>query len=656
MKKWTKLTAWVSSCILFGDRRTRRLILKLLDLSIFLLSVYFASAIRLESFLPLSFLTEKSWQVFALILFKHVLFNAMGLYKPLLRHSSLVLLRLTARAVAASTISLIALSYFVGDWALSRSVLIIDALLTLTLVISLRLLMRWVIRESIVSKKRQAHPDRRPNRLLIYGAGTAGVQLLQMLSNSHQYKIVGFVDDNPELYQGYSIDGFKVYSPKRIKTLYADGCFDTVVLAMPSVSKRIRREICDPIQQLSIPIKTVPSLDRILSGEVTIQAIRDIDVVDLLGREEAKPNPLLMSKQIQDRAVLVTGAGGSIGSELCRQIAQRQPSRLILYELNEFALYKIHQELTEAYPQIKLVPCLGNVTDGRYFRSVLKAHQVRTLYHAAAYKHVPLLESNIAKAIENNVLGTFTVAQCALEFGVQQFVLISTDKAVRPTNIMGTTKRVAELTVQALSAQTKSYTRFAIVRFGNVLGSSGSVVPRFRQQIAQGGPITLTHPDITRYFMSIPEAARLVIQAGAMSKGGEVFLLDMDEPVKIYDLATQMIQLSGLIPEEDIQIKITGLRPGEKLYEELLISGDSVRPTHHPKIYCSQEYFLPWEKLKPRLNQLINNARANNLGIVRALLRLLVPEYKPQNIGPHSLHNLHPVGKRIEASVASANR
>lgn len=653
MKKRTKLSACFSSFILCGNLHTRRLILKLFDLSIFFLSVYFASAIRLESFLPLSFLAGKAWQVFALILFKHVIFNAIGLYKPLLRYSGLVLLNVTARAVAASTVSLIALSYFMGDWALARSVLIIDALLTLTLVTALRLSMRWVIRKSIVDQKRQANSNRQPERLLIYGAGAAGVQLLQMLSNSHQYKIIGFVDDNSELYRGYSIDGFKVYPPKLIKGLFVDGCFDTVVLAMPSIPKAIRRHICDQLQRLSIPIKTVPDLGCILSGNVTIQAIREIDVADLLGREEVQPNPLLMGKQIKARAVLVTGAGGSIGSELCRQILHQQPKCLVLYELNEFALYKIHQELTEAYPDIKLVPCLGNVTDSRYFRSVLKEHQIESLYHAAAYKHVPLLESNVAKAIENNVLGTLTVAQCAIELSVGQFVLISTDKAVRPTNIMGTTKRVAELIIQALSARKKLVTRFAIVRFGNVLGSSGSVVPRFRKQIAQGGPITLTHPDITRYFMSIPEAARLVIQAGAMSKGGEVFLLDMGEPVKIYDLATQMIRLSGLVPQEDIQIKITGLRPGEKLYEELLISGDTVQPTPHPKIYCSQEYFLSWEKLQPQVRQLIEKARSNNLGIVTLLLRLLVPEYQPQNSVPRHLRALQPVSTLVDSSVTS---
>ncbi|MDJ0702391.1 MAG: nucleoside-diphosphate sugar epimerase/dehydratase [Leptolyngbyaceae cyanobacterium MO_188.B28] len=615
-----------------GNRRSRRLVLECFDFLIFSISLYLAIALRLESLLPLTFIQDNLWQIIVLIPIQHVVFRASGIYRTILRYSSLTLIKIAAKAVSLGTAILIALTYFLGDWALARSVLIINALLTLILVVSVRLILRWLIRKILSHSKRQTLTGACFTRLIVYGAGGAGVELLQALSNSPQYEVVGFVDDNTELQQQVSIDGLTIYSPQQLPSLWANHFFDTVALAMPSVSPKIRRRIVESLQQQSIPVKTVPGLGGILSGQVAIKELRDVDIADLLGRAEVAPELSLLRQQISGKAVLVTGAGGSIGSELCRQIAQQQPTCLVLYELNEFALYKIHQELSETYADIKLVPCLGNVTDGRYFGWVLKEHAIETLYHAAAYKHVPLLEGNIAKAIENNVLGTLTAAQSAIEVGVNQFVLISTDKAVRPTNIMGATKRVAELIIQALSAQANSGARFAIVRFGNVLGSSGSVVPRFHQQITQGGPITLTHPEITRYFMSIPEAARLVIQAGAMSKGGEVFLLDMGEPVKIYDLATQMIRLSGLTPDEDIQIKITGLRPGEKLYEELLIAGDAVQTTHHPKIYCSQEYFLTWENLEPKLNQLIGYARSNNLGIVRALLRLLVPEYKPQTI------------------------
>jgi FlaA1/EpsC-like NDP-sugar epimerase len=623
----TKLTHCFAVILLGGDRRTRQFILKVLDIGTFLVAIYWAAAIRLETLWPLEFLHERNWQVLFLLGVKSLIFERVGLYQPLLRYSNLGLATITARAVGISTVSLITLSYFAGYWALGRSILIIDALLTLTLVVSTRLLLQGLIRKTILRQKRAGDPTTQPTRLLVYGAGAAGVQLLQSLATSYRYQVVGFVDDNPALQRKQCIDGLTVYSPQHIPYLYRDRLFDTVVLAMPSVSQRVRSEICDRLQQLSIPIKTVPTLDDILSGTVTIQEIRDIDVMDLLGREEVQPHPQLLRQQIADQVVLVTGAGGSIGSELCRQIAQQGPRQLILFELSEFALYTIHQELTETHPELDLVPVLGNVADQASVCRVLREYQVDTIYHAAAYKHVPLLESNILKGIENNVLGTLSVGKSALACGVKQFVLISTDKAVRPTNIMGTTKRIAELIIQALGSEVTSHTSFAIVRFGNVLGSSGSVVPRFRKQIAQGGPITLTHPDITRYFMSIPEAARLVIQAGAMATGVKVFLLDMGKPVKIYHLAEQMIRLSGLIPHEDIQINITGLRPGEKLYEELLIAGDNVHPTDHSKIYCADEYYLPWSELEPLLNELINLTFAGNIAAVRHLLQVLVPEY-----------------------------
>ncbi|MEO1402776.1 MAG: nucleoside-diphosphate sugar epimerase/dehydratase [Cyanobacteria bacterium J06635_1] len=655
MNRYQLFKIFLAKLLLRGNRRKRRFVLGLIDLAIFTVALYLAISIRLDSLLPFEFMLDNGWQILMLLPIQLLVFSSSGVYRPILRYSSLTLLQTVAKAVGLSTIALIVLTYFLGDWALARSVLIVNALLNLILVVSVRLTLRWIIRQSLSHSKRQTLT---PTRLMVYGAGAAGVELLQALSHSPRYDIVGFVDDNADLQRKVSIQGLHVYPPQALPDLWKSGYFDTVVLAMPSVSVKIRRRIIETLNQKCIPVKTVPPLGRIISGHVAIKELQDVDVSDLLGREEIAPDLSLLQKQITHKAVLVTGAGGSIGSELCRQIVQQHPSCLILYELNEFALYQIHQELTENYPHLKVVPRLGNVADGPYLRSVLQAYKIETLYHAAAYKHVPLLESNIAKGIENNVFGTLTTAQSAIEMGVRQFVLISTDKAVRPTNVMGATKRVAELTIQALSAQT-STTRFAIVRFGNVLGSSGSVVPRFRHQIAKGGPITLTHADITRYFMSIPEAARLVIQAGAMATGGEVFLLDMGEPVKIYDLALQMIRLSGLIPEEDIQIKITGLRPGEKLYEELLISGDDVRPTQHPKIYCSPEYCLPWNQLAPKLTQLIKAAQSNNLGIVRALLRILVPEYKPQNAGlkhvglkPADLQTAHLT--RVEQPVAKS--
>ncbi|WP_215608726.1 polysaccharide biosynthesis protein [Leptothoe spongobia] len=600
-----------------------------IDIVTLVIALYLAIATRLESYFPFPFISENIWQTATLPIFQYYVFQLSGLYRISLRHSNLFLVRDLAKVVAISTSMLLTLSYFFSDWILGKSVLIIDALFCVVLLVIVRLGLRWFVRAGVMTQKRRALSEDCPKRLLIYGAGSAGVALLQALFGSHLYKVVGFVDDDIDLQRYTQIEGRKVYSLQQLPYLWDNDYFDVVALAIPSASQSVRCKIFEDLSQRGFPVKTVPSLDRIFSGQVAINELHDIDVTALLGREEVSPNVGLLQKQIRNQVVLVTGAGGSIGSELCRQIIQQQPKSLILYELNEFALYQIHQELSEAYPDVMFVPCLGSVTDRNYLRALLQNYGVDTLYHSAAYKHVPLLESNIAKGVENNVLGTLSAAQSAVDAGVRQFVLISTDKAVRPTNIMGTTKRVAELTIQALSDQFQVRTRFSIVRFGNVLGSSGSVVPRFRQQIAQGGPITLTHPEVTRFFMSIPEAARLVIQAGAMSEGGEVFLLDMGEPVKIYDLAARMIHLNGLIPDKDIAIKITGLRPGEKLYEELLIDSENAQSTTHPKIFCSQEYFLPWEILEPMLKDLIYHASLNDLAAVRNLLKELVPEYQP---------------------------
>ncbi|MGL5035652.1 MAG: UDP-N-acetylglucosamine 4,6-dehydratase family protein, partial [Microcystaceae cyanobacterium] len=366
-----------------------------------------------------------------------------------------------------------------------------------------------------------------------------------------------------------------------------------------------RREIVEYIEKLPIIVKTLPTIAKLMSGEFSINNLRNIDVTELLGREEVQPYPDLLQTNITNKQVLVTGAGGSIGSELCRQIAQLHPKSLVLYEMSEFALYTIEQELHKAYPKLKCFGYLGNVTDELHFRKILRRHQVQTIYHAAAYKHVPIVEANPTLGITNNVQGTLSVAQAAIACEVEKMVLISTDKAVRPTNIMGASKRIAELVIQAFADLKDHQTCFTCVRFGNVLDSSGSVVPLFRRQIAEGQALTVTDSDVTRYFMSIPEAVRLVIQAGAMSQGGEVFLLDMGEPIRIYDLAVQMIRLSGLELGRDIDIQITGLRPGEKLYEELLIDTTKATETLHPRIFCAQEPHLAWSELTSQLEKLL---------------------------------------------------
>jgi FlaA1/EpsC-like NDP-sugar epimerase len=408
-----------------------------------------------------------------------------------------------------------------------------------------------------------------------------------------------------------------------------------VLLAMPSLNRKRRNEILAEIRRAHVSVRTLPSMSDLAQGKVSISDLRELDIDDLLGRDPVSPNHILLGKSILDKVVLVTGAGGSIGSELCRQILIIGPQKLLLIEQSEFALYAIHQELEERLTErnVHLVPLLASVQDEERMHEIMSTWRPDTVYHAAAYKHVPLVEHNPAEGIKNNVLGTLKAAQAAARNGVADFVLISTDKAVRPTNIMGASKRMAEMVLQALAAAS-SGTKFAMVRFGNVLGSSGSVVPRFRQQIRDGGPITLTHPEITRYFMTIPEAAQLVIQAGAMAKGGDVFVLDMGQPVKIQDLARRMVELSGLEvrdeenPDGDIAIEVTGLRPGEKLYEELLI-GDNPKATSHPRIMKAHEDFLAWGDLEQRLLALQAGLEANDVGVVRLMLKELVSGYEP---------------------------
>ena len=624
----------ITNHLLTTRRKNRQVLLIGLDLLTFIFSIVFATVLRFDHWdNSVKFLTGHSWFLIVVVISQLLLFYVSGVYRPILRFSAATYIRSIGQAVGVSLLMTLIFHNFLTSWKLSNSILLINAILAFIFTIGLRLLIFKYL--SFYSHRQRQHVYHSPQRLLIYGAGQAGAELLQALKFNVNYQVNGFIDDNPDLNRHANLDGYPVYPYTKAEQLWAINGFDLVVLALPSVEPKVRRRIVKRLQEASIPVKTVPSLGDILSGQVKINQIRDIDIVDLLGREEASPDLKLLRKQTFDKVVLVTGAGGSIGSELCRQIVLQRPRCLVLYELNEFALYQIHQELSESYPDITCVPCLGNVADETYLSSVLRTHQVEVFYHAAAYKHVPLLESNIARGVENNVKGTLSAARSALANGVNHFVLISTDKAVRPTNIMGATKRVAELIIQGLAADPQTRTRFAIVRFGNVLGSSGSVVPRFQSQIAKGGPITLTHSEITRYFMSIPEAARLVIQAGALAQGGEVFLLDMGEPVKIYDLATQMIRLSGLIPGDDIAIEITGLRPGEKLYEELLISGDNVRHTCHPQIYSSQEYFIPWSTLESLLFQLFRSTAQNDTASTRSLLKRLVPEYSPKSSFTH---------------------
>lgn len=477
------------------------------------------------------------------------------------------------------------------------------------------LLARWLGQRP----QRQLNDD--SDNVIIYGAGEAGKELLEGLRNSHKYNVVAFVDDDAQLTGAYVL-GKRIYGADELVKVVSKLDISQVFLAIPSISRASKRQIIDKLEGISIKIKELPSLEEIVDGKVTVSSMRKVDILDVLDRQTVEPDERLLRYNITDKCVLVTGAGGSIGSELCRQIIINKPKVLVLYELSEFALYSIHQELIarvaskEIYQGIEVIAVIGNVTNEANLLRVLKRHQIQTVYHAAAYKHVPIVEHNPFEGAINNSKGTYHCARAAIEAKVETFVLISTDKAVRPTNVMGATKRLAELVCQGLSQDRNNHhTCISMVRFGNVLGSSGSVVPVFTRQIEQGKPITVTHPEVTRYFMTIPEAANLVIQAGAMAKGGEVFVLDMGDPVKIVDLAKRMIQLSGFEvkdeahPYGDIEITFTGLRPGEKLYEELIIGEDNVEGTDHPLIMQAMESSFPLKDIEKTLNELAQKAQ-----------------------------------------------
>jgi FlaA1/EpsC-like NDP-sugar epimerase len=512
---------------------------------------------------------------------------------------------------------------------------------------------RFALRDLLLqaTQPRQRHRT----RVVIYGAGAAAAQLAASLKLANSHTVVAFLDDSPDLWRR-DLAGIAIYPPQQLPGLIEKQQVEQVLLAIPSLSRSKRRRIVDEIQQLGVSVLQVPSLEEITSGRARINALRPIAIEELLGRDAVPPDPQLLGPGITGRVLCITGAGGSIGSELCRQILHHKPKGLVLLESSEPALYAIHQELRRQLPPgVDLHPVLANAADPQQVEQVFIRYGVQVVFHAAAYKHVPLVESNPLAGLANNVFGTHSVCDAASRTGVEQMVLISTDKAVRPTNVMGASKRVAELVVQASASQAAGSTRFAMVRFGNVLGSSGSVVPLFRQQIAAGGPITLTHPEIIRYFMTIPEAAQLVLQAAVLAEGGDLFLLDMGEPVRILELARQMVRLSGLRvrdahnPDGDIEIVCTGLRPGEKLYEELLIEASS-EATAHPLIYRAREASLPPEQLWPQLDALEAAIARQDASAALELLSQLVPEWQRGSDGSDAARSGASEGPRLAVS------
>jgi FlaA1/EpsC-like NDP-sugar epimerase len=519
-----------------------------------------------------------------------------------------------------------------GMQGVPRSVILINWMLGMLLIGGSRIIGRWWFSDK---KSYSVNAFDKRKNVLVYGAGSAGIQLATALTYSQELNPIAFIDDEPTL-SNHQIMGLKVYSSNNLGELVASMKIEEVLLAIPSASRDRRNEIINNLEPYPVLVRTVPGVSELAQGKLKINDLNVVSINDLLGRDPVPPNQNYLRADITNKVVMITGAGGSIGSELCRQIIQLQPKKIVLFEQNEFSLYTIDQELIQKNLKIDIAPILGSVLDSKQVERVCKTFSVQTIYHAAAYKHVPMIELNNFSGIENNIFGTLSCAEAAVLSNVDTFVLISTDKAVRPTNIMGATKRFSEMILQALSKKyNDKATNFSMVRFGNVLDSSGSVIPLFNKQIKEGGPVTVTDPAIIRYFMTIPEAAQLVIQAGAMSKGGDVFVLDMGEPVKILNLAKKMIHLSGLNikdsnnPNGDIEILFTGLRPGEKLYEELLI-GDSVLETEHQLILRSNEEMLPWSDLKLILNKLKTSVDKQNLEGARQALIEAVPGYKPQ--------------------------
>jgi FlaA1/EpsC-like NDP-sugar epimerase len=554
-------------------------------------------------------------------------FIAYGLYRGMWRFASVPDLKRIVFAVGSAAVLVAALLFMLSSSIIiPRSVLILDPLLLMLMMGGSRLAYRaWKEHQLYGTTLKQGAP------VIILGAGEAAVALVKDLARSTQWRVVGLLDDDKSI-QGREIHGIKVYGAiNHLANIYARLQVKHVIVAMPSAHHSQRRFAIELANSLGLEVLTVPAIDDLMSGKVSVSQIRRVDVEDLLGRDTVKLDGSGLQRLIERQSVLVSGAGGSIGSELCRQIVKYKPSALICLDISEFSLYQLEQELSLQNVSIRLIFLTGDVKNSQRMKDLLAQYKPTLVFHAAAYKHVPLMENgNVWEALSNNVVGTYTLAQASKEAGVAKFVLISTDKAVNPTNVMGASKRLAEMVCQGLQEQTKvAETKFVIVRFGNVLGSSGSVIPKFREQIASGGPVTITHPEITRYFMSIPEAAQLVMQAGLMGKGGEILVLDMGEPVKIAELAKDMIRLSGL-QLDDITIEYVGLRPGEKLYEELLASDEHTLPTPHEKlrIASARPVSMPWLK---KLLKWIVSAQSANEDLIKKELKLWVEEYNPQH-------------------------
>jgi FlaA1/EpsC-like NDP-sugar epimerase len=613
----------VSKDVINLPRYAKKIIVILIDVGLCILCTWFAFYLRLEEIVKIDDLTTQAVEISALLAIP--IFWLMGLYKTIFRFQGSSIIFTVFVATSVYALLYFAVISIYGIQGIPRSIGIIQPILLFLSISATRISYKFFFLTSFKKSKNRTN-------VLIYGAGSAGRQLLTSLESNLEMKVIGFLDDDPQYHQ-QKILGQTVYDPTNIEKLINKKNVELVLLALPLITRQKRNQIINTLNKYKVIVKTLPSIQDIVEGKVSISDIKDLSIDDLLSREQVQPNLELLSKNINSKVIIVTGAGGSIGSELSRQIIKFKPKKLILAELNEFALYKITEDLKSINKSIKIIPLLINIQNQLKIDQLFESFNIDTVYHAAAYKHVPLVEENISESVKNNVFGTFNLAEAALKYNVSNFVLISSDKAVRSTNVMGATKRLAEICVQSLYDNQNQQSKFAIVRFGNVLESSGSVIPKFKQQIKEGGPITLTHPDVTRYFMTITEASQLVIQAGAMAEKCEVYVLDMGESIKIKSLVERMIKLSGLSIKDDknlegdVLIKIIGLRPGEKLYEELLI-GDNPQKTYHKKIQKAQDLFIPFNKLKIDLDHLLNLIEENKVEEVKHMLSNLVPSYQ----------------------------
>ena len=609
------------------NRIKKQILLIFLDALMVITLIFLAFSIRLGYwYMP-------TGNILAIILFSPILaipiFFSFGLYRSVIRFIGIKSFWSIVQAVSLYSVLWGLIGYMSSIQGIPRSVILINWMLGIIVIGGSRIFARWLFNDkSLTSSKGKKN-------VIIYGIGSAGIELSQSLQLSKEYNHLAYIDNNTSLNSTY-INNTKVYAPDHIDYLVKKHNVKDVFLALPSISRKEKNKIISKLTALSLHVRSIPSLYEMAEGKVKVEDLRDINVKDLLGRDPVAPNENLLRIKIFSKVVLITGAGGSIGSELARQIIFLRPKKIILFDISESALYQIDQELKNyKISDIKIFPILGSVVHKKKFQDVCDFYKVQTIYHAAAYKHVPLVEYNQCEGVINNSIGTMLAAQAAIASGVETFVLVSTDKAVRPTNTMGATKRIAELVLQALSKPSND-TCFTMVRFGNVLDSSGSVIPLFKKQIRDGGPITVTDKQIVRYFMTIPEAVELVIQAGAMGKGGDVFVLDMGREVKIYDLAVNMIHLSGLQvlddknPDGDIEIQITGLRPGEKLYEELLI-GNNISATENKLIMRAKESMIDWKDLEPIINSLWEASSNSEQELVRELIIKIVHDFNPQS-------------------------